>query len=345
MDKAPMSMAPPAPESPAAAGHKFDGLTQDLKQDLKQDLARLIIAAMAERLGAAEARQREAQAWAAREQAARIAIETSTVWRMTAPLRALMSRVPGRLRHWRLSGHITAHTTPHRRQARVAAPIALPCAAAPEVSVVIPAHGEPDLVRACLAAIAAHPPLAAFEVILVDDASADPGIEALAGIEGLRFLRAPRNLGYLKACNWAAEAARGQFLMLLNSDTEVRAGWLDALLAALRETPDAAAAGARLIYPDGRMAAAGITATARIPTAPNSATGETPTGARRRRCWSEPRTGGTSAASTRSSSQPIARTPTSRSASAPAAAAPCMSPNRWSSITRAAPISPRSRRR
>ncbi len=67
----------------------------------------------------------------------------------------------------------------------------------------------------------------------------------------------PRNLGFIGACNHAAGFARGEFLLFLNNDTEVRPGWLDALLALLRARPDAGAAGSKLLFPDGRLQEAG----------------------------------------------------------------------------------------
>jgi hypothetical protein len=56
-----------------------------------------------------------------------------------------------------------------------------------------------------------------------------------------------------KACNDSAlmERARGRYALLLNEDSELRPGATRALWTALRERPDAACAGARLLRPDG----------------------------------------------------------------------------------------------
>jgi len=82
----------------------------------------------------------------------------------------------------------------------------------------------------CLAAIAANPPKAAIEVIVVDDATPDNSMACLADVPGIRLMINPRNLGYLRSCNAAARVAEGDYLMLLNNDTQVMPGWLDTLL-------------------------------------------------------------------------------------------------------------------
>ena len=70
-------------------------------------------------------------------------------------------------------------------------------------------------------------------VVVVDDCSGGRGVARLARIPGLRMLTTPRNLGFIGACNHAAGFARGDFLLFLNNDTEVRAGWLDTLVTLL----------------------------------------------------------------------------------------------------------------
>ena len=68
---------------------------------------------------------------------------------------------------------------------------------------------------------------------VVDDASGDPEIAGLDEVAGLRLVRNPRNLGFIRACNAAAPMARGAFLLFLNNDTQVMPGAIDMLVAAL----------------------------------------------------------------------------------------------------------------
>ena len=135
--------------------------------------------------------------------------------------------------------------------------IALPRAEAPVLSIVVTSFGQIDHTLRCLAAIARAAIALPTEVILLDDASADPGLARLARVPGLRLIVPPRNLGYLGACNEAARHARGEFLLLLNNDTEIAPGAAEAMVGLLRARPDAGAVGAKLVFPDGRLQEAG----------------------------------------------------------------------------------------
>ena len=127
------------------------------------------------------------------------------------------------------------------------------------VVVVIAWNGR-EFVPACLDSLLAGRP--APRVLFVDNGSTDDTLPlarervalfAAAGGE-LRFLELPENLGFTLAANRAMstlldEPGAPEAIVLLNQDTVVEAGWLEALLDALRRNPDAGAAGSRIRFP------------------------------------------------------------------------------------------------
>jgi GT2 family glycosyltransferase/glycosyltransferase involved in cell wall biosynthesis len=127
----------------------------------------------------------------------------------------------------------------------------------PLVSVIIPVHNQWPVTARCLAMLRRYPGDTPLEVLVVDDASDDETPQCLARCRNLRVARNERNLGFVRASNLGAANAQGDYLVLLNNDTQVQAGWLDGLLATFRQRPDAGLVGSRLIYPDGRQQEAG----------------------------------------------------------------------------------------
>jgi GT2 family glycosyltransferase len=102
-------------------------------------------------------------------------------------------------------------------------------------SIVIPSYNGRTLLETCLESVFAHLPddrTLSAEIIVVDDGSTDGTAEWLAtSFPQVRVIRRERNGGFCAAANAGLAAARGQFIQLLNNDTEVRPGWLQAGLA------------------------------------------------------------------------------------------------------------------
>lgn len=130
-------------------------------------------------------------------------------------------------------------------------------AAAPRASIVIPVFNHWHHTELCLRALALCGDRSPFEVIVVDDGSSDATAANLAAIDGVRYHRNPRNLGFVGACNAGVALARGDYVVFLNNDTAVQPGWLDALLDTFAAHANVGLVGAKLIYPDGRLQEAG----------------------------------------------------------------------------------------
>ncbi len=127
----------------------------------------------------------------------------------------------------------------------------------PEVSIVIPVYGQLAYTLNCLHSLRAHVTRHSAEVLVIDDCSPDASGEVLPRIEGIAVRRNAENLGFLRSCNAAVATARGRVIVLLNNDTRVLPGWLDALLDGLAELPRAGLVGSKLLYPDGALQEAG----------------------------------------------------------------------------------------
>ena len=135
--------------------------------------------------------------------------------------------------------------------------IKLPTSPAPVISIIIPIFNQLDLTLGCLESLVRHAGPTPFEVIIIDDNSAPLVRDTLGLVHGLRLISNATNHGFIYNCNRGAQEAFGEYVLFLNNDTEVSAGWLEAMLQVFRDRPRAGAIGAKLIYPDGHLQEAG----------------------------------------------------------------------------------------
>jgi N-acetylglucosaminyl-diphospho-decaprenol L-rhamnosyltransferase len=117
---------------------------------------------------------------------------------------------------------------------------------------VVNTNGREHLL-ACLAAIRdTHPAGVGHEVLVLDNASDDGSADAVRALDmDMRVIENEARLGKAENDTTLLREARGEYCLLLNEDSELRPGAVDALLTALGEDEGAAVAGAQLLSPDG----------------------------------------------------------------------------------------------
>ena len=129
-----------------------------------------------------------------------------------------------------------------------------------DLSVVIVSWNVRELLPACLESLAAELERNALssEVFVVDNGSTDGTVELVRErYPWVRLFALEENRGFAAANNIGIAAARGEAILLLNPDTEVRPGAISWLWAALQAAPHVGLVGARLLNPDGSLQSAG----------------------------------------------------------------------------------------
>ena len=106
-----------------------------------------------------------------------------------------------------------------------------------ELSIVIPSWNTVGLLRACLSSIqrAKKPET---EIIVVDNASGDASADMVAEeFPDVVLQRNEANEGFAIGCNQGMRLATGEFILLLNADTEIIGNGLVEMVDYLREHP------------------------------------------------------------------------------------------------------------
>lgn len=138
-------------------------------------------------------------------------------------------------------------------------------ASPPAVAVVILTWNGKDLTLDCLRSLEAVP-TPGLRVVVVDNASSDGTVEAIRGRYGERveIVETGANLGFAGGNNKGIEhalAGGADLVLLLNNDTVVDPGFVDALAAAMRDAPAVGVAGPKIYYhvpPDRIWFAGGV---------------------------------------------------------------------------------------
>jgi len=128
----------------------------------------------------------------------------------------------------------------------------------PRISIVILTRDSPELLESCLGSLFVKTSYPDIEVIIVDNGTTDQ--KALATMSHYDVKRVPfvESFNFSSANNLGVAASTGDFVVLLNNDTEVvQSDWLEQMLFLLDDR-EVAAVGPMLLYPNHTVQHAGV---------------------------------------------------------------------------------------
>ncbi len=133
-------------------------------------------------------------------------------------------------------------------------------------SIIVPCWNQREFTRLCVQGLLRHT-RRPWELIVIDNGSTDGTGDYLAGVQDaagvpVTIIANARNVGFPRAINQGLQAARGEYLVLLNNDAVVTDAWLDQLIALTavrvgtedRETAGSGSDGVGRPVPSGRPA-------------------------------------------------------------------------------------------
>jgi GT2 family glycosyltransferase len=121
-----------------------------------------------------------------------------------------------------------------------------------DVSVVIVNWNVGEFVRTCLKSVLAESDDLRLQIIVVDNASADGSPEIVEDeFPQVELIRNPDNRGFAAGCNQGLAVSKGEFVLMLNPDTEILDGALGKSLALMREHRDWGVLGCQVLKSRG----------------------------------------------------------------------------------------------
>lgn len=133
------------------------------------------------------------------------------------------------------------------------------------LSIIIGNYNTYKLTYECIKSIYNNPPKSTFEVIVIDDASTDDSGEKLKQLEkkykqdlplngkNLKIHLNIKNQGFVGTNNKGLSISKGEYKLLLNSDTLVKKDSIQSLIDFAENTKDAGVIGSRLLNADGSI--------------------------------------------------------------------------------------------
>ena len=136
-----------------------------------------------------------------------------------------------------------------------------PVTGSPMVSILIPNKDQLQTLKKCLKSIWEKTEYTNYEILIIENNSIEKEtFEFYKKIDGrhhVRVLYWDKEFNYSAINNFGAAQAKGEYLLLLNNDTEViTKGWMKELLSHCQR-PEVGMVGAKLYFPDNTIQSAG----------------------------------------------------------------------------------------
>jgi len=132
----------------------------------------------------------------------------------------------------------------------------------PSVSIITPTRNNYEVLKKCFSSILEKTDYQNYEIIIINNNSTEQNClqyyEKLKKIEKIKVFNYPTEFNFSKLVNFGVSKARGDFICLLNDDTEViNKEWLSELIR-YGTKEGIGAVGCKLLYPDGKIQHAGV---------------------------------------------------------------------------------------
>ncbi len=123
-----------------------------------------------------------------------------------------------------------------------------------DLSIVIVNYNTRDITAACVASILRDQGNLKIEIIIVDNLSSDDSISYLRNrYPSITIIESPVNGGFGYGNNIGFRHCQGEYILVLNSDTEVSGAQLEQAIDYMRKHPDVGILGPKMTYSNGRM--------------------------------------------------------------------------------------------
>jgi GT2 family glycosyltransferase/glycosyltransferase involved in cell wall biosynthesis len=132
----------------------------------------------------------------------------------------------------------------------------LPAHTSSHVTIILVLYNKAELTYRCLESLSTLTDKARFHVLIIDNASSDDTNLLLQRIRGATIVRNESNVGFLRACNQAADLVTAPYILFLNNDTILYANAIDSALENLQNTK-VGAVGGRIVLPSNELQEAG----------------------------------------------------------------------------------------